>query len=127
MSATCCGTAARAARPATASFAWAWPTAPTASVSSGILAIPSCNSPTVLKIDDDYLMWYGSYFNATRRETTAIGFAVSRDGIDWTKHPQNPVLRPDSQRPWESNYVGSGCVLRLADGTFRYWYASRKA
>jgi hypothetical protein len=49
------------------------------------------------------------------------------DGERWYKHPQNPVLRPDPQRPWESNYVGSGCVMRLPDGSFRYWYASRKA
>src|SRR4030095_6416809 len=35
-------------------------------------------------------------------------------------------MRPDPGRPWESNYVGSGCVMRLADGSFRYWYASRK-
>ena len=33
--------------------------------------------PTVLKIDGTYLMWYGSYDNAIRRETTAIGFAAS--------------------------------------------------
>jgi hypothetical protein len=83
--------------------------------------------PTVLKIDGAYLMWYGSYFDAIRRETTAIGFAVSRDGMNWHKHPQNPVLRPKPERPWESNYVGSGCVMRLTDGSFRYWYASRKA
>jgi len=82
--------------------------------------------PTVLKIDDAYLMWYGSYDNAIRRETTAIGFAASLDGRQWHKHPQNPVHRPDPKRPWESNYVGSGCVMRLPDGTFRYWYASRK-
>ena len=82
--------------------------------------------PTVLKIDDVYLMWYGSYDHAVRRETTAIGFAASLDGQHWYKHPSNPVLRPDPQRPWESNYVGSGCVLRLPDGSFRYWYASRK-
>jgi predicted GH43/DUF377 family glycosyl hydrolase len=82
--------------------------------------------PTVLKIDGSYLMWYGSYDNAIRRETTAIGFAVSPDGQHWQKHPQNPVMRPDRDRPWESNYVGSGCVMRLADGSFRYWYASRK-
>ena len=82
--------------------------------------------PTVLKVDDVYLMWYGSYDHAVRRETTAIGFAASMDGQHWHKHPQNPVLRPDSARPWESNYVGSGCVMRLADGSFRYWYASRK-
>jgi hypothetical protein len=82
--------------------------------------------PTVLKVDDAYLIWYGSYDRAIRRETTAIGFAVSRDGLTWHKHPQNPVLRPDPARAWESNYVGSGCVMRLADGSFRYWYASRK-
>ena len=83
--------------------------------------------PTVLKSDDVYLMWYGSYDHAVRRETTAIGFAVSLDGQEWFKHPHNPVLRPDAARPWESNYVGSGSVVRLADGSFRYWYASRKA
>jgi hypothetical protein len=83
--------------------------------------------PTVLKSDGAYLMWYGSYDRAVRRETTAIGFAVSRDGRQWHKSPHNPVLRPDPRRPWESNYVGSGCVSRLADGSFRYWYASRKA
>jgi len=83
--------------------------------------------PAVLKIDGAYLMWYGSYDNATRRETTAIGFAVSSDGKKWHKHPQNPVLRPDPARPWESNYVGSGSVLRQPDGSFRYYYASRKA
>jgi predicted GH43/DUF377 family glycosyl hydrolase len=83
--------------------------------------------PTVLKIDGAYLMWYGSYDNAIRRETTAIGFAASSDGKRWHKHPKNPVFRPDQNRPWESNYVGSGSVLRLPDGSFRYYYASRKA
>ena len=83
--------------------------------------------PTVLKVDDAYLMWYGSYDHAVRRETTAIGFAASHDGRTWHKHSSNPVMRPDTNRPWESNYVGSGCVMRLSDGSFRYWYASRKA
>jgi hypothetical protein len=81
--------------------------------------------PTVLQSDGAYLMWYGSYDKAVRRQTTAIGFAASLDGVKWHKHPQNPVFRPDPRRAWESNYVGSGCVMRLADGSFRYWYASR--
>lgn len=83
--------------------------------------------PTVVQIDGAYLMWYGSYYNSVRRQTTAIGFAASVDGLKWHKHPQNPVIKPDVTRPWESNYVGSGSVMRLADGSFRYWYASRKA
>jgi predicted GH43/DUF377 family glycosyl hydrolase len=82
--------------------------------------------PTVLKADGAYLMWYGSYDHAIRRETTAIGFAASLDGKNWYKNPQNPVLRPDPNREWESNYVGSGSMVRLADGSFRYYYASRK-
>jgi predicted GH43/DUF377 family glycosyl hydrolase len=81
--------------------------------------------PCVLKVEGTYLMWYGSYYSAVRRQTTAIGFAASTDGLMWHKHPQNPVLRPDQKRPWESHYVTSGCVMRLGDGSFRYWYASR--
>lgn len=81
--------------------------------------------PTVVRVDGAYLMWYGSYYSAVRRQTTAIGFAASTDGVHWHKHPQNPVMVPDENRLWESNYVGSGCVIQLADGSFRYWYASR--
>jgi predicted GH43/DUF377 family glycosyl hydrolase len=83
--------------------------------------------PSVLKVDGAYLMWYGSYDRAIRRETTAIGFAASVDGVKWHKHPGNPVIRPEKSHAWESNYVGNGCVMRLADGSFRYWYSSRTA
>lgn len=81
--------------------------------------------PTVRKIDGVYLMWYGSYWNA-RSSTTATGLALSLDGYRWYKHPDNPVLRPDPMRSWESNYVTSQSVLRQEDGSFRIWYASRK-
>jgi hypothetical protein len=81
--------------------------------------------PSVMKIDGVYLMWYASYLHENR-ETTAIGFAASVDGTTWHKHPQNPVLRPDPSRPWESHYVSSHSVMRLPDGSFRIWYASRK-
>lgn len=81
--------------------------------------------PTVVKADGLYLMWYGSYW-ADHPNKTAIGFAVSRDGLTWHKHPENPVLRPDPNRPWESHYTTSQSVLRLDDGTWRIWYASRK-
>jgi len=81
--------------------------------------------PAVLKVDGTYLMWYGSYWTA-RSNTTALGFACSKDGLTWHKHPNNPVLRPDPNRPWESNYVTSQSVIRLSDESLRIWYASRK-
>lgn len=82
--------------------------------------------PTIIKVGDVYCMWYGSYTDKTH-DWTAIGFAVSEDGIHWHKHPQNPVLRSDTSRPWESHYVTSESVMQLPDGSFRIWYASRKA
>ena len=80
--------------------------------------------PTVLQIDGIYLMWYGSYWSE-RPNTTALGFAVSLDGLKWYKRSQNPVFRPDPGRAWESHYVTSQSIMRLPDGSFRMWYASR--
>lgn len=81
--------------------------------------------PTVLKVDGVYLMWYGSYWSA-RRNTTAVGFAVSADGMTWYRNSYSPVLRPDPNRPWESHYTTSQSVIRNADGSYRIWYASRR-
>ncbi|QDT41807.1 Alpha/beta hydrolase family protein [Gimesia alba] len=81
--------------------------------------------PTVLKINDVYLMWYGSYWKA-RKNTTALGFAASIDGLKWYKSAANPIFKPDPDRPWESHYVTSQSVMRLPDHSFRIWYASRK-
>jgi sucrose-6-phosphate hydrolase SacC (GH32 family) len=84
------------------------------------------NYPVVHKIDDTYVMWYISYLTADKLKV-AIGFAASDDGIHWHKHPDNPVLRPNEDRDWESHYVSSGSVLKMDDGSFRIWYFSRKA
>ena len=81
---------------------------------------------TVMKADGFYIMWYGSYWNE-RDETTAIGSAVSADGLHWVKNPNNPVFRPDPSRSWESHYTTSQSVMRLPDGRWRIWYATRKA
>ena len=81
--------------------------------------------PFVIKASGVFQMWYGSYWSG-RPNTTALGFAASLDGKRWSKHSENPVLKPDPNRPWESNYVTSHAVLPLPDGSFRIWYASRK-
>lgn len=83
------------------------------------------NYAKVIKVDGAYLMWYTSYASADRL-TTAIGFAASEDGIAWHKHPQNPILTANPDRPWESNYVSSGTIMQLPDKSFRMWYFARK-
>ena len=82
--------------------------------------------PTVLKDHGLYLMWYGSYSYGEGEEVkTALGFAVSRDGLHWEKNPHNPVFGPDASRSWESHYTTSQTVLPVPDGSWRIWYASR--
>jgi hypothetical protein len=84
--------------------------------------------PTVLKVDDQYVMWYGSYSHSVGQEMrTALGCAVSEDGHHWRKNPHNPVFGPEPLNPWESHYTTSQSVLRLPDGSWRIWYASRPA
>ncbi|MCL4692624.1 MAG: acetylxylan esterase [Candidatus Hydrogenedentes bacterium] len=82
--------------------------------------------PAVLKFGARYCMWYGAYWTA-RDNTTALGFAISDDGLTWLKHPGSPVYTPDPSREWESHYTTSQSVLRDADGSLRIWYATRPA
>ncbi len=82
--------------------------------------------PTVLVAYGLHLMWYGSYSHRRGEEMrTALGFAVSKDGITWEKSPSNPVFGPDPAHEWESHFTTSQSVLRLGDGSLRIWYASR--
>ena len=80
--------------------------------------------PTVVKTKGLYLIWYGSYSEPGEAKT-ALGFAVSLDGIHWKKNPGNPVFGPDESRPWESHYTTSQSVMRVPGGWWRIWYASR--
>ena len=43
---------------------------------------------------NDWRMWY-----ACTGQRRSIGLATSKDGVQWTKHPGNPVLEPTE--PWE--------------------------
>lgn len=80
--------------------------------------------PAVIKVQGVYLMMYGCYWRDDKH--TALGFAVSRDGLAWTKHTGNPVFRPEPAHDWESHFTTSQTLMRLPDGSFRLWYAGRR-
>lgn len=65
-----------------------------------------------------YLMWYcgGGWF-----EPDCIGFATSKDGIRWTKHPQNPVFTANPENIWERERV-AGCSVMYEDGWYYLFY-----
>ena len=82
--------------------------------------------PTVLAVEGGFVLYYGSYQSADPQKT-ALGVAVSRDGLAWRKSPNNPVFGPEASHDWESHYTTSQTVMRLPDGSWRMWYATRPA
>ncbi|MEE2706633.1 MAG: acetylxylan esterase [Planctomycetota bacterium] len=81
----------------------------------------SLRSPIVLKVNDIYQMWYVADVK-NGEGATALGFAVSADGLQWHKHPQNPVFHPGAGRG-----ISAPTVKRMPGGEFRIWYADRGA
>ncbi|MBI4583301.1 MAG: PKD domain-containing protein [Planctomycetes bacterium] len=81
--------------------------------------------PSVVFDGEKYWMWYTGRINTQDSSTWRIGLAASTDGINWTKHPGNPVLRPGGSE-------NSISVLKpqvLFDGstsTFEMWYTIRR-
>lgn len=76
-------------------------------------------APYVIRENGKYRMWYTGC--ATSQLLHRIGYATSSDGINWTKHPSNPVLEPGTAS-WESASVAYGCVMPFSNG-YKMWYS----
>lgn len=71
----------------------------------------SIMNPHVLFDEDDKLfkMWYSGGAN---HEPDAIGYASSRDGLNWEKYSKNPMFTKSDEHIWESHKVCGSCVLK---------------
>ncbi|MBC8344394.1 MAG: T9SS type A sorting domain-containing protein [Bacteroidetes bacterium] len=47
--------------------------------------------PSVIKTNNTFEMWYSGFSSISAFDTLRIGYATSVDGINWTKHKDNPV------------------------------------
>jgi len=90
----------------------------------GGVTLPVIVYPSVFKADGIYIAFYGTYYE--NQERTAIGLAVSADGMTWKKFEGNPVFAPNPKNQWESNFTTSQTVMKLKDGSYRIWYAARE-
>jgi predicted GH43/DUF377 family glycosyl hydrolase len=80
--------------------------------------------PGVLWDDEVHLykMWYSA---GGQFEPDAIGYAASPDGLHWTKHAANPVMRPDPKYDWEKHLVTGAQVLKRGDGYLMFYIGFR--
>lgn len=77
-------------------------------------------NPCVLKTENGYEMWY-SGIRSSRVLDDLIGYAVSKDGFNWIKWPQNPII--STLPSW-----GEGLYFTtvLKDNKYHAWYSSGK-
>ena len=79
-------------------------------------------NPMVVYHDSLYWMWYAGN-NGTNWQ---IGLATSKDGLQWKKHPNNPVLRVGAVGKWDDKHLTAPFVIR--DGAvFKMWYRGESA
>ncbi len=57
------------------------------------------------------MYYYGDTIKQFASISSAIGVAVSGDGINWTKCPDNPILTRGDSGNWDGNWVESPAVI----------------
>lgn len=67
-------------------------------------------------------MWYSA---GQEYEPNAIGYATSRDGLQWEKYAGNPVITPDPHREWEQNRVAAVQVIRWQGWYYAFYIGFR--
>jgi predicted GH43/DUF377 family glycosyl hydrolase len=63
-----------------------------------------------------YYLYYGG------GPYTPIGYAISTNGVDWTKYSGNPVFSPGPSGTWDGSRVEHGSILVEGTG-LKFWYS----
>ncbi len=71
----------------------------------------------IIENDNTYHLWYSGARDATH---SSIGYAFSSDGINWVKHPNNPVVSVGASRSWDSRTLEAPEVIY--DGTIYHMF-----
>ena len=79
--------------------------------------------PCVLKLGDEFHMWYLGSGEYKGKTAWRIGHATSRDGLNWVKSGTDPVLDTGKEGDWDGGtFMSFDIVFR--DGKFLFWYAA---
>lgn len=79
----------------------------------------------VRKYDGRYHMLFQGNYHPPGERDTQVGYARSKDLINWHLHPQNPVLPTSSPTAPDDHYVAGPTFHRVED-RYHVFYASQK-
>lgn len=81
--------------------------------------------PTVVRLAGNYVAWYSYPLIAGDAPVTAIGLALSDDGVNWTPSPENPLFKVEADT-WRSEITyAPWVVLDEPNGLWRLWFSGR--
>ncbi|HVY61906.1 MAG TPA: hypothetical protein VHF22_09645, partial [Planctomycetota bacterium] len=78
-------------------------------------------TPAIVKSGSTYML----YYTCSKGNGSSTSLATSTDGIHWTKHPANPVLKGVSGQ-FDAYQADAGSVI-VDGGAFKLWYTARAA
>jgi hypothetical protein len=81
--------------------------------------------PCVARRNSQLLAWFVGQRNSTE-QASHLGLAFSSDGISWTVHGAEPVLRAEDNGTGTTNGF-DGCSVIDRGGTFWIWYGAAEA
>lgn len=79
--------------------------------------------PTVIADSSKYIMVYG---NDTSANPSALGMAVSYDGINWSKDSQNPFFTSQNASKQWAGYVWNPCLRKINNEWLIYYTGYNK-
>jgi hypothetical protein len=74
---------------------------------------------TVLKEQKGYSMWYSGGINGSHE---GIGYAYSKDGLNWIKDENNPIFSINDGIEWRTHRTYNPVVL-INGNTYQMWYS----
>ena len=69
-----------------------------------------------------FRLWYSG---GEQYEPDAIGYAASTDGLAWTRHEANPIIKPDPSIPWEQHRTTGVQIIRQGDWHLMFYIGFR--
>jgi predicted GH43/DUF377 family glycosyl hydrolase len=78
-------------------------------------------SPSVIYDGSVYGMWYSGTTTTGLVVQYQIGYATSKDGVTWTKDPNNPILSPGDPGTWDAETVENQCAISYQNGFLLYY------
>lgn len=82
-----------------------------------------CYSPHVIHHDGLFRMWYLGTSVASRSNDIVLGYAKSKDGLQWTEYDKNPILTGDDV-PWGRILQTPFVLFDSDESVYKLWFVS---